>query len=286
MKNIKKISSIFLCLILTLCLLFGCAKSGDSNIDENIIERDEYVAFFETDDDADCALIHIKDNNILIDTGEKDDAKDIMKFLEKNSINKIDYLIISHFDKDHCGGVEKILQNYQVVNFLRPKYVEDKKASQKALESVKNKGVTETVIDTVTEMRFDTISLCFYPTVNEFDNKPSNNSSLIVKLTYLEKSMLFTGDIESERVNEIMSGDTSYLDCDLLKVPYHGRPVEDEQSFVNAVSPEISIVTGSGSKVKKNIKSLGESLGTVYYTNDGTIIVYFDYSTGLTAVQD
>lgn len=283
MKITKRILALILSLLFVISAFYGCSKTDEAS-EEEIVNKDQYVAFIKTDDDADCSFIRLNEKNILIDTSEKDDSKSILKFLKSNNIGKIDYLIISHFDKDHCGGVD-LINELEITNFIRPKYIDENKTSNKFIEAIRNKGITETVIDSVTELRFDTISLVFYPAETDYENKPSNNSSLMVKLTYYNKSILFTGDIESDRLADILAGDLQYLNCDVLKVPYHGREIENEELFINAVLPEYSIVTGSGGKVKKNIEKLSSSLGTVYYTQKGTVYIYFDYTNGLTAEQ-
>ena len=255
MKSAKRLISVLFALALIVSVFCGCAKTEDtSQLSENALERNEYVAFLETEDDADCSLIHIGEHNILIDTGTDDDAEDILEYLNAKNINSLEYMVLSHFDKDHCGGATEILNSIQVDKVVHPKYVEESKASTEFLDAVKNKGVTETVIDEVTEYRFDTISLTFYPSDYEYENKTSNNSSLVVKLTYLEKSVLFTGDIETDRVSDLVNDtDVEYLNADVLKVPYHGREIENEKAFIDAVSPSYSVVTGKGKKVKNNI---------------------------------
>ena len=280
MKSAKRLISVLFALALIVSVFCGCAKTEDtSQLSENALERNEYVAFLETEDDADCSLIHIGEHNILIDTGTDDDAEDILEYLNAKNINSLEYMVLSHFDKDHCGGATEILNSIQVDKVVHPKYVEESKASTEFLDAVKNKGVTETVIDEVTEYRFDTISLTFYPSDYEYENKTSNNSSLVVKLTYLEKSVLFTGDIETDRVSDLVNDtDVEYLNADVLKVPYHGREIENEKAFIDAVSPSYSVVTGKGKKVKNNIESLGDSLGEVYYSQDGTVTFYFNFN--------
>ncbi len=280
MKNTKRVLSILFAVALILTIFCGCAKKEDtSELSETALERNEFVSFIETDNDADCALIHIGDHNILIDTGEKKDAEDILKFLDEKGVTSIEYMIISHFDKDHCGGGAEILNSMHVSQVVHPEYVEEKDASTEFLDAVRNKGVTETVIKEVTEFRFDAISLNFYPASFEYENDTSNNSSLVVKLTYLEKSVLFTGDIEADRIADIMPSDGSdYLKADILKIPYHGREIDDEQLFINAVMPTFTVVTGKGGKVEKNIESL-EGLGDVYYSQKGTVTFYFNYGT-------
>lgn len=65
---------------------------------------------------ADCMLISNNDNHIMIDTGEEDLEKTILSYLKNNNISKLDYLILTHFDKDHIGSASGVIKNVDVAN--------------------------------------------------------------------------------------------------------------------------------------------------------------------------
>ena len=116
-------------LFLALCCIFaGCTDSngeigkeqpsGENPAPETEKEEpkdngDLKIFFFELGK-ADAFLIYNNKTTMLIDTGEKGDGKDILQYMENNGIEGIDYLFITHFDKDHVGGANKILGNTRV----------------------------------------------------------------------------------------------------------------------------------------------------------------------------
>ena len=100
----RKILSLFL----TIALLFLVSCSVNQN---NILAIDVLNV-----GKADCSVLFYQDSVIVIDTGEEDNAHEIVSFLQSKNVDKIDYLIHSHFDKDHLpirpDGIHQISYGY------------------------------------------------------------------------------------------------------------------------------------------------------------------------------
>ena len=75
------------------------------------------------------------------------------------------------------------------------------------------------------------------------DNE-SNNSSLLVKVTNADNSMLFTGDVENERLPDLIYSEYD-LSCDILKIPHHGRMEKLTDEFIRSVAPQYAVITSS-----------------------------------------
>lgn len=58
---------------------------------------------------ADCIIIYKNNDCVMIDTGESEDNAEIVSVMQENNINRIDTLIITHFDKDHVGGAAYLI---------------------------------------------------------------------------------------------------------------------------------------------------------------------------------
>lgn len=58
---------------------------------------------------SDAILIEQADFRMLVDTSFDDRADVILDYFSEHGIDTLDYLIITHFDKDHVGGADKIL---------------------------------------------------------------------------------------------------------------------------------------------------------------------------------
>lgn len=269
----KKIISAILCLAMCFSL-FGCKANKDVKAETVNTLADNTVVFFETDNDADCALLKHNNKYILIDSGEKKDAKKIAKFLLNNGIDTLDYIIFSHFDKDHCGGAIKMLKDIKVNKVLHPQYIKDSDETEKLFKVLYENGIESQAIDQKQVIDIDDLSLLFLPAEKQtYLDKESNNSSLVVKVTLLGKTILFTGDSQEERVAELISCNEDF-NADILKLMYHGRAIANESELLALINPSYTIITGEkkNKKVKTNIENIKNNLGTYYFTSDGTIV--------------
>ena len=75
---------------------------------------------------ADSLLIRSGDVNILIDAGEETDAELICSRMKEKGVSRIDLLIVTHFDRDHAGGVPQIMENFEVEEVYYPDYATTK----------------------------------------------------------------------------------------------------------------------------------------------------------------
>lgn len=265
----KRIICILVSLLIMVSLL-GCQAKESKNIS---LVPDTSIVFFETDNDADCALIKCDDISILIDTGEKDDGNTIVKYLQKNGISRLDYIIFSHFDKDHCSGALKILEKIKVNEVLHPKFVKESEETSELFSMLGEKYIRATEISDYNE--FDLGSLCFklYPAEKAtYVENQSNNSSLVAMVEIQGVRALFTGDCQEERVQELIDSNEDF-NADILKLMYHGREVNNEVELIEKIRPKYTVITADNDKkkVKKNIEKIGDSLGTYYFTGNGTI---------------
>ena len=178
--------------------------------------------------------------------GEYDYGKKVIgPYLLDHGISKIDYIIVSHFDSDHCGGLFYIVKNFKVRNIIigiqaeeYPNLVEFIKLQQRRkinLISVQSKDII--VFDKETRMEV------LFPDINNqiFKNK-INNNSLVFKLYYKNKSILFTGDIEEEAERVLINLYGQKLDSDILKVGHHGSKTSSIEDFINCVKPKIALI--------------------------------------------
>lgn len=56
---------------------------------------------------ADAIVVQAQAQTMVIDTGEDDDGAELVSFLKSQGCEKVDTLIITHFDKDHVGGADR-----------------------------------------------------------------------------------------------------------------------------------------------------------------------------------
>ena len=188
---------------------------------------------------ADCIVLRGSSQTAVIDTGYDDTADTVIKYLDSQGITEIDHLILTHFDKDHVGGASDLLENYRIGAIYQPDYSADEEDSkpyrkyEEALEEMDIHPVT--VKETLGIIMDDVVFTVYPPQKIEYDEDKDNNRSLVIAADHGSVRMLFAGDAERERIEEIMT-QIADLDFDLLKVPHHGRMEKNSQEFFEAES--------------------------------------------------
>jgi competence protein ComEC len=203
----------------------------------NIALLDIYdqIIFFDLPN-GESTLIHGAFNkyNILVDTGDipKSDNP-ITSYLRKKGIRKLDFVIITHSDSDHIGGLETIMKEIKVNNIItnyyekRSLFNEYKKINTKINIYYLKKGNDFTF----KKVNFKIIS----PLYNLGD---VNNNSLVFLLTVDNIKILFTGDIEEKGEKQI----EEYIECDILKIAHHGSKTSTTKEFLEKVKYDTAII--------------------------------------------
>lgn len=229
---------------------------------------------------ADCLLLSYDGYHVLIDTGEEDDGEDIAQELSSLGIEKIGLLILTHFDKDHIGGLPELLEHIEVEACLRPGYVRDSKkyrAMEEALE-VHNVPVQELTADT--GLTLGRGSFLFWTSTVAYDTEEKNDNelSMVTRFTYGDCSYVFMGDAEGQWLSDLCYKGYD-ITCDVLKVPHHGEWDASTGALAALSLPQFALITDS----KKNpadeqtlsaFRLLGANTlctaeGTIHLTSDG-----------------
>lgn len=194
---------------------------------------------------ADAFLLWNEAGAVLIDTGESGFGKTILEKLAELGIERLDYLIVTHFDKDHVGGAKKILSEIPVGTVIQsncPKEGAD--AYEKYVAELERCGIQPVTLRQ--ELSFclgDTSFLVNPPACEHYEKDESNNSSLIVSVTHANSSLLFCGDAENLRLAEFLETDPGRFD--LVKLPHHGRYQSTLKSLLESTQPSWAVITSS-----------------------------------------
>ena len=223
---------------------------------------------------ADTFVLISQDHVAIIDTGLDKKADRLVDFLKEQGVTKVDELIITHFDKDHVGGADHVLDNFEVGKVYVTYHSKDSDDITSYMEALQENNVQETVVKDIVSYEYDGISFTIYPPgKQEYRLKTSNNSSLAIRVVLGEKSMLFTGDAEEERIEELLK--IKGLQSTILKVPHHGRYSYNTEDLVKYVKPEYAVITSSKSDPEdREVMDILEENGVVtYLSRDGNITI-------------
>ena len=198
---------------------------------------------------GDLALIQTPNNEtILIDTGPPEKGmnsfpRSALPYLQQNGIKSIDHVLITHAHNDHYGGISSVFENVEVKNLI----VTDEFQNRKIWNSIAAEVEIEecsvfTVLDTI-HICFDEIKFKIIHPDKSYKDNNINNLSIVVRLDYGDISVLFTGDLEHEGEDYLMSNYPEFLDCDVLKVGHHGSKTASSPAFIKAVDPQYAIIS-------------------------------------------
>ncbi len=223
---------------------------------------------------GDAFLLTTKNSAVMIDTGYKENGEALAEAVKASGHDHLDMLIISHFDKDHVGGASKVVKNIPIDRILTTRVTNDSKRTSKFLEKLEEQKKTHEVVSADTEVILDNVTYTISaPEKSYYDESEDNNSSLLVKATLGDTSMLFTGDAEDERLSEIIQ--RTDLSSTVLKLPHHGSYFLLLPDLIEKVNPRYAVITSSFDKPEDDVtNTLLESKGiTPYYTKNGDITI-------------
>ena len=274
---------VFVIILLITLVLWNNLNNDKSNSNTNsqnsILEKEILSVTFLDAGKADAILLNTNNSTVLIDTGLKSNSKELVELIKSKGIDTIDYLIITHFDKDHVGGAAKIIKKFKVNNIITSDYFKDSDEVSDYLEACDESGIKAKILDEDISFTLDNVRYTVYPHIaSSYSEKESNNSSLIISVEHGENRMLFTGDANNLRIEEFITKQESDFKYQLLKVPYHGRYMECLPEFLNIIKPEYAVITSSEKdKEDKGTVELLEGIGTnILLTREGDIVVKSD----------
>ncbi len=233
---------------------------------------------------GDCSLIICDGKTMLIDAGENGHETEVLNYLRMKKIDKLDYIIASHQHSDHIGGLPEVLDEIGTDNIIMPRLTKAQTPTNSTytafLKSVQNSGAKVIASKVGATYTLGSAAFEILGPVTD-DAEDINNMSVVVKLTYGEKTFLFTGDAEKEEEREIIATGAD-LDCDVLKVGHHGSGTSSCKDFLDAVTPEICVIqVGADNDYghpHENIVERLEKYADEIYRNDlcGDIVITSD----------
>ena len=197
---------------------------------------------------ADAIVMMTEGHTLVLDTGEEDDGQELTDFLTEKGVREVDVLIITHFDKDHVGGADTLLEALPVREALLPAYEGAGTEYADFMTALDRTGtaarrVTEPLDLALGEARIRVTPPASYSGAEAFADY-DNNLSLLVRVLHGDKVLLFTGDIEKDRIREALA-DGSAGACDFLKVPHHGVYNTALEDLFRAADAEYAVVCDS-----------------------------------------
>jgi competence protein ComEC len=290
----RRITPILLIIYFVLSsFLISCNYSTKDNAETNNSIKDTRIlqVHFIDVGQGDSILLQINGYTVLIDAGPNSSSSELLTYLDNNGIKNIDYVIATHPDEDHIGGMDEIIKNYEIGSFYAPKLTKDTDTFKNMVNALKSKGLKINVANEDIALNLgEDVEFDFLAPIEE-KYEESNNYSIVAKLVYKESSMLFMGDAENLVEAQILR-DKIDVDTDVIKIGHHGSNSSSSTEFLNEVSPDYAIIScGKNNKYKhphkETINKLVKAKTEIYRTDLlGTIIISSDGTDITTTTMD
>ncbi len=233
---------------------------------------------------ADAIYIGFDDFDMVIDAGNNEDGPYVVDYLKRQGVETIELMVASHAHEDHIGGLDDVIKSFEIKTIIDSGEIKDSKTYQDYMKAAKESNA---VILNDDNRQFEINEFLKVEIIEAMDGRENtNNNSVIVKVTFKEKSFLFTGDLEEDIEDRIL---TKNISADVFKAAHHGSSTSNSDMFLRRVQPALVIISaGANNKyghphteaIERLMKQTKELFGT---WENGNIIVKTD---GYTLIVD
>lgn len=231
---------------------------------------------------GDSTLIKAGDHAMLIDAGDNSEGTAVQSYLNSQNVEKLDYVIGTHPDADHIGGLDVVVYKFDCKKVFMPNVTSDTRTYEDVVQALKSKNQKAQVPKLGKTYSLGDASFTIVAPVKEYGDE-TNNWSIGIVLQYGKNRFLFTGDAAKQAEDDMIDTGED-LSADVYKASHHGSKTGSGDDFLNKVNPTYAVIScGEGNKyghpsaqTLNNFRSRG--IKTFRTDNQGTIVAYSDGS--------
>lgn len=276
MKDLYK--KILPSLLLLVVILFSACTEYTPNEPEETLS----VHFIDVGQ-ADCALITFGGSAMLIDGGNVADAPAVIAYLKSQAIQRLDVVVATHAHEDHAGGLSEILDAFVVGTVYAP-VKEYNSACYRAFAASAQKRGGLTLAEAGMSWMLGLAEVSVLWPQQPVNTANTNNTSVVLRVSYGEVSFLFTGDLEADAESELAQSGAE-ISATVLKVGHHGSSTSSSYTFLRRVLPQFAVISsGAGNSYghpeQVVLERLAQAQAQIYRIDQkGTILAQTDGQT-------
>lgn len=228
---------------------------------------------------GDSTLILCGNEAMLIDAGDNDKGTTLQLYLQKQGVEALTYVIGTHPDSDHIGGLDVILTKFDCGTVILSETASDTAAYRDVIDALTYRNYQNTPPLTGDIYRLGDAEFTIIAPNGEYDN--DNNSSVGIRLVHGNNSFLFTGDAEAEAEADILQNGID-IRADVLHAGHHGSATSGSRDFVSRVAPTYAVISCGrdnpyGHPHEQTLDTLQEFNVQVFRTDEqGSIVAVSD----------
>lgn len=189
---------------------------------------------------GDCTIITCDGEAMIIDGGNAGCSSLVFNYVKNNGITDLKYAVATHPDADHIGGLPAAFHAANVRMLLSPIETSDENRFNLLLNTARQKSVPLVVPEAGTVYSLGSAQVTVISPVIKFAD--SNDISIVLRIDHGKSSFLLMGDA-STAVERDLIARKSNIDADVLKVSHHGSDTATSTAFLNAVTPDIAVIS-------------------------------------------
>jgi len=196
---------------------------------------------------ADAALISLPNSiQILIDGGRDVSAVSEIEKQMPSFDRKIEYVVATHPDSDHIGGLPSVLESYEIGEFIQSEKKADSKVFAKLQELIVQKNIPIHIAQKDETINFSAgaFAKVLSPDEKQIDSLSSNDSSIVLRFGCGSSYVILTGDAQIEAQDRIANDNPSEnLSAQIFKIAHHGAQNSFSENLINKVKPEFAVIS-------------------------------------------
>ena len=267
--------------LMSLLLAFMLAVPGNAVSTQAAGQGDMAVHFIDVGQGL-AILVQSGGENLLYDGGNRAHSDEVVQYLKNQQVETIDYMISSHYDEDHLGGLVKCLDNFEVEHVLGSDYVHTSDLFNTFMNTATAHAIIVEYPSVGDTYEFGTGS--FTVMAPDGISQNSNDNSVVIRLVNGNNSFMFMGDAEETSEQDMISTGMN-LDCDVLSLGHHGSASSTSWDLLEAASPSWAVIScglnnSYGHPAAETMGKLSDMDIPVFRTDDqGTVIALSDGNT-------
>ncbi len=231
---------------------------------------------------ADSILLESGNSFLLVDGGTPDRGEEVISYLKRRGVSKLEYVVNTHPDEDHIGGLKYVIDDFPVGHYFAPNIpaalVPTDKAYRDTQLALAQKGLHAETPKPGTEFAVGQMKIRVLGPLRAGDS--TNNNSIVQRVACGNVHFLLMGDAEKEEEHDLLASGED-LSADVLKIGHHGSRTATSQEFLNAVRPKYAAISTAWDRNKLPNSDVLNRLfdaGTKIYRTDvsGTLIFLTD----------
>ncbi|NLF80620.1 MAG: MBL fold metallo-hydrolase [Clostridia bacterium] len=194
---------------------------------------------------GDCILIESQGDFLLIDGGNNEDGLLVVNFLRSQGVDELDYIIATHPHADHIGGLDTVIENFEVETVIAPQATQSTRTFEEFIDAVATAGLALTVPQSGKSYTLGRASFIIIAPNDDYGDE-LNNWSVGIKLINGSTSFVMCGDAEAAAEADMLETGID-ISADVLKISHHGSNTSTTDAFLAAVRPRFAVIScGSG----------------------------------------